>query len=340
MKRTGERAMLDKLKHPAARRIFIAACAVCAIAAGGLNYYANRNWVPEYQRLCPSPASANAAAQLEVSASPSVCSGWQAFLADVVPGITVEFMSALLIAGFFVAILVLIREKEQAVDDVSVLFEKDQRSSHIDALNKTTFWYHDGHLANWVRRYVLPSFKERASRTLASCQIRAAILDPSNPMVCRDYLNHVQGLEMDEQRIKTIEDLRVELCSSIYKFVSESRPGHFEIELYLKQEINLIRNDITAIRAFLTTTGRAKPAIALENRPSSLFYQLSCRNFNIAMKRHRKIDMARATQIYLDTEAQPEAERVSAVLAEIFPNNPVFVISLLAQLVVQRCQAG
>jgi hypothetical protein len=334
--------VLEKLKHPAARRIFVAACTVSAIAAGGLNYYANRNWVSEYQRICSNSAPANvkSAEEPAVLVSPSACRGWQAFLADVIPGVTVEFMSAFLIAGFFVGMLALIREKEQAVDDVSVLFDKDQRPSHIDALNKTTFWYHDGHLANWVRRYVLPNFKERARRTLASCQIKAAILDPSNLAVCVEYLNHVQGLEKDEQRITTLDDLRVELCSSIYRFVTERQPDHFEIELYLKQEINLIRNDITAVRAFWTTTGRAKPAIALENRPSSLFYQLSCRNFNIAMKRHKRIDMARATQIYLVTKDQPEADRISAVLSDIFQGNPEFADPQLAQRVVQRCQAG
>lgn len=329
--------MFEKLRHPAARRIFVASCAVSAIAAGGLNYYANRYWVPDCQRLSNS-ALANE--EPAVLVSPGACRGWQAFLADVIPGVTVEFMSAFLIAGFFVGMLALIREKEQAVDDVSVLFEKDQRPSHMDALNKTTFWCHDGHLASWVRRYVLPSFKERARRTLASCQIRAAILDPSNLTVCGEYINHVQGLEKDEQRIKTIDDLRVELCSSIYRFVTERQPDHVEIELYLKQEINLIRNDVTAVRAFWTTTGRTKPAIALENRPSSLFYQLSCRNFNIAMKRHTRIDMARATKTYLDAKDQPEADRISAVLAGIFENKPEFKDPQLAKRVVERCQAG
>jgi hypothetical protein len=332
--------VLDKLKHPTARRVFIASCAVCAIAAGALNYYANRNWVSEQQRHCSTsaPALKNVAARPAISKLPSVCEGRRAFLAEVVPGITIELMSAFLIAGFFVGLLALIREKEQEVDDVSVLFDKDQRPSHIDALNKTNYWHHDGHLANWVRRYVLPNFKERARRTLASYQIKAAILDPDNLTVCGEYINHVQGLEKDEQRIKTIDDLQVELCSSIYKFVSGRESDHFEIELYLKQEINLVRNDITSVRAFWTTTGRAKPAIALENRPSSLFYQLSCRNFSIAIKRHKKVDMQKAMKAYQNAQDQPEAGQVAAVLADVFPSNPVFAQPQFAKRVLQRCQ--
>jgi hypothetical protein len=303
-----------------------------------LNYYVNRYLVSDHQRLCSNlgPTPTDSLNAPTISGSINACAGWRAFFAEVVPGVTIEVMSAFLIAGFFVGILALIREKEQALEDVSVLFNKDQHSSHMDALSKTTYWFHDGHLASWVRRKVLVNFKERACRTLATYHIKAAILDPSNSDACDDYINHVLGLEKEEQRIKNTEDLRVELCTSIYKFVTERRAQHFEIDLYLKNSVDLVRTDITAVRAFWTTTGRNKPAITLENRPSSLFYQLSCRNFNISVKRCRKIDIEKAMKAYLAAQGQPEASRVCAVLADIFPDNPELSDLSLGRSVLHR----
>jgi hypothetical protein len=314
----------------------------------------HRTFVQEYERICLNSGSASSAAagaaatEAEPQAGKRVstessesrdtfCGGWRGFAADVGPGVTVHFIAVFLMACFFVVILTVISEKEDAVEDVSVLFDKTQRPSHLDALSRSDVWHHDGHLASWVRRYVLPSFKDRAARSLISCEIKAAILDPANIAVCSAYLDHVMSLEPDEQRFRTLDDLAVELCSSICVFVRERRADTFEIEVYLKPDLNFIRNDITSVRAFWTTTGKSKPAVALENRPSSTFYHLVVRNFAVSVRRYRKIDMSAAMTAYAAITEDDELARVKAMLSNIFPTSPNLTDTQFCARVVARC---
>lgn len=324
--------MLEKLKHPRARRVFILLCTLGAVLSAGANIALTRFVGPLHQARCVSSSTGAA----ETDAGVADCSVWLQVAAEIAPGITIEFLSAFLIAIFFFLILLLIREDEEAIGDVQVLYQADQRAAHLDALKKSPYWHHNGHLASWVRRYVLPEFQDRCRRTAATCQIKAAILDPTNRDVCETYLSHVRSLEPDEQRITTLGQLHIELCSSIYQF-AKNRSDHLEVEIYLKNDTSLVRDDLTSVRAFWTTVGRGKPAIVTANRPTSTFYHIAVRNFSLALRRYRKLDLDSAGKAYHGATDTAEHDRVGALLLALFPGNPELHGQQFCESVVDNC---
>ncbi|MGH8646269.1 MAG: hypothetical protein ACREX4_18135 [Gammaproteobacteria bacterium] len=232
---------------------------------------------------------------------------------DIGPDVTVQFVSTSLTALFFLGVLSLVRPREEAVADVGILFQPEQKKRHLEALARTRFWYHDGHLASWIRKNVLPEFQKRCREHGAQCEIRAAIMDPSNDVVCSTYLSHIAALPPDEQMYKDLASIKAELCASLYTLIAGYQPDQLHVALYLKDRIDFIRDDITDSYAFWTTVGKTVPAISLVNRNSQfLYYNLVLKNFAQSTRQYRRIDVPAAYAVTFSRRANRTASASEA----------------------------
>lgn len=323
--------MIEKLRSPRGRTHFIAWCTVAILLSGIANYYLNRVLKPQYEKTCSASVSSKPTELTSIPTSTSIstnaenCSNWTAFLIDIGPDVTVQFISTSLTALFFLALLTLVRENEDALADVEILFQPDQKKRHIEAVQSATFWHHDGHLASWIRTHVIPSFLEKSQNDMAVRKVKAAILDPTNSQLCNTYIEHIQGLPRDEQRIRDIQTLQAELCATVYAFAQNWKPGHLILELFLKQRIDFIRDDINDACAFWTTVGKNPPAIVLNNRNNKfLYYNLAQKNFGIAIALYTQIDIEAAAKTAQANAGVSLVDKISAVMRTVFPNQVDF----------------
>jgi hypothetical protein len=311
--------MIERLKSRRARRLFAVLCGVLVLLAAILNYYVNRSLKPrcEEQQIASTALGPNA---YENRSGSIPCSPAYQFIIDTVPDISISFMSAVLTALFFLAMIALVKDDEEAVHDIETLGRDDQRKKHKEALSQTRNWHHDGHLASWVSRKVLPEFQRQCCDHNAYCEIKVAIMDPTHNGVCETYLSHIRGLAKEDRRYPDLSSVKTELCASIYVLTRGYSPGHLNVEIYLKDRIDFLRDDISDGRAFWTTVGSDVPAISLFNRNNkSPFYNLVKKNFAVNIKEYKQLDVPGAAVKAMDTVLRPEA--VKAVLAHYFPNH-------------------
>lgn len=316
--------MLEKFKSPKARKQLLVACGVAVMAAFLLNLYVNRSLKPECERPRVEQTVSSPGAPTPNPTATSPCTKFEQIVIDIVPSLTIEFLGAAMTAVFFLCIIILYRDEEEAADDIKILFQPDQTKSHRDALSKTSFWYHDGHLASWVTKQVLPEFQRRFQQDMCRCKVKVAIMDPRNNEVCQTYLEHVSGLPEDENWYRDLDSVKAQLCASIYLLVKGYQPNHLNVEIYLKDRIDFIRDDIASTRAFWTTVGKSVPAIVLTNRQDKfIYYNLMMKNFDANINLYAKQKVAEAHAALQRASAHDRREAVKAVLQFLFPEHPL-----------------
>jgi len=314
--------MIEKLKSPKVRKHFVVLCAFAVLLAGIANFYVNRSLKPNCENSQTVQTGSTPSTFAQNPSAPPICSPVFQFIIDTVPNISAEFISASIIALFFLGILTLLKDDEDAVSDIEILFQPEQKRSHMEALKKTRTWYHDGHLASWVRKIVLPEFQRRCKENMCDYDIKVAIMDPRDEEVCKTYLDHINGLPEDEQRYSDLSSVKAQICASIYLLVKGYQPRHLNVEIYLKDRIDFIRDDIADTRAFWTTVGTSVPAISLINRSNKfIYYNLLKKNFYASIRLYEKLDVAGAHAVLQQNGVQPQPEAVKSVLQFLFPND-------------------
>ncbi|MDX6269284.1 MAG: hypothetical protein QOD28_507 [Acidobacteriota bacterium] len=318
--------MLDKLKSSKARRQFYAWCAVAFLFAVGMLIGVNHILKPwcETQPAAQTGSAPSASAQNQ-PASPQ-CNAFNQLALDILPALSIQIISTSLTAALFLFFLTLVKDNEEALKDVEVLPQPEQKYRHRDALKKTAFWYHDGHSASYVTGTVLPEFQRRSQKERCPCKIKVAIMDPTDDKVCRTYLAHLNGLSENERRFPDLNSIKARLCASIYLLVAGHQTHNLTVEIYLKKRIDLIRTDITESRAFWTTVGEDAPAISLNNRSGykSFHYNLVKNNFkaNFRGDKDHRVEIDQAHTAYENVHNQRQSDRIKDVLQFIFPNDP------------------
>jgi len=329
--------MLDKLKSSKARRQFYAWCAAALLFAVLTLIGVNHIYKPwcETQPTAQTGSAPSASAQNQ-PASPQ-CNVFNQLALDILPALSIQIISTSLTAALFLFFLTLVKDNEEALKDVEVLPQPDQKYRHREALKKTTFWYHDGHSASYVTGTVLPDFQHRSQKERSSCKIKVAIMDPTDDKVCLTYLAQLEGLSEDERRFPDLDSIKARLCASIYLLVAGHQTSNLTVEIYLKKRIDLIRTDITESQAFWTTVGADAPAISLKNRSEykSFYYNLVKHNFkaNIRADKDRRVDIEQAHAAYkkvysqrqsdsIKVYNQRQSDSIKGVLQFIFPDAP------------------
>jgi thiamine phosphate synthase YjbQ (UPF0047 family) len=160
----------------------------------------------------------------------------------------------------FVAIYLYPAENELALYECA----DPERTHHLHqlALEDTDFWYHDGHIARWVRTEGMKKLEERARHTGSRKEIRAIILDPAHDGCCTAYSNYRRLIGYKEKGFSSLFDTKAEILASIMVIgsLNESRSG-LTASIYLKQTFNPTRLDISSRAAFRTLVKPRSPAI-------------------------------------------------------------------------------
>ena len=286
------------------------------------NFYVNRSLKPECEK--PQTAQTGSVSSTSTPNPPAAppCSLFAQVVIDIVPDLTVQFIAAFLTALFFLGFLILFSDDEDAVKDVRILYQPEQAKRHKEALKKTTFWYHDGHVASYVTSAVLPEFQRRSQKDRCNCKIKVAIMNPANDEVCQTYLEHINGLPKDERRYSDLNSVKARLCASIYLLVEGHQSHNLTVEIYLKDRIDFIRTDIADARAFWTTVGKEPPAISLINRRNkSVYYNLVVKNFKASIRHYKTLPVTTAHAELQQAGNHRQLDNIKVVLQLLFPND-------------------
>lgn len=312
--------MLDKLRHPAARKTFIAIVAFAVLVSLVIGYFAKFPAERWYRQNCVAAVDAQ-----------TLPTAWwcdaSGFAIDLVSRLTVSFISAAFVAILFLAIYAMVRDYEDSTTDVEILFQPEQKRRHYRALRTATFWYHDGHLANWVRRRVLPEFTTRVADDMAVRKIQAAIIDPRSDGACETYLQYVHRLPKEQQRISDITTLKADVCATIFLFCKHYQPDLLELAIYLKREITFFRDDTCDECTFWTSGGKDTPAIFLKNRSSQChYYNLSLhKHSSLIPKLYVRLDISYGSTALRRMAASKLVDQISEIMRLYFPDNSDFI---------------
>lgn len=168
------------------------------------------------------------------------------------------------------------------------------RAEHDQALDETSFWYHDGHIARWVRTEAVPHMGERARKDGTHKYIKVAILDPTDEASCSAYSQYRESIQYKEPGFATLEDTRAELFASILVLTAaNSDTSGLQVEIYLKRGFAPSRLDIADHIAFRTLVNPRSPAILLRRRVHSArhgFYEAANVEFEAGLQACRRFN--------------------------------------------------
>ncbi|HEX8483412.1 MAG TPA: hypothetical protein VF650_16050 [Allosphingosinicella sp.] len=269
--------MIQTLRHTSSRRLLLLVSALLVVVAAIAYFILVYICRPYVISQCRDFLDLNATLAIQHN---NFCQ-YNLFFLDLIPELLKALIGAAITSAVFILVWRFIRPTEEELDDVAVLDRPACRDRHMKALETSDFWFHDGHIAKWVRTHVLPAFRRRA-KGMASLTVCAAIIDPRDEELCGAYLDHIKHLPVDEQHSKDLNELRAELCGSILAFYYEhGRSPYVSVKLYLKTRIDYIRDDIASDCAFMTIVGADTPGIVVSKRgDNSTFYNIMRTNFN------------------------------------------------------------
>lgn len=310
--------MNQEFLHPKTKRVIVISSLFIMLLCALVNYYVIYNLKPPCDK---SSTVADLRLPEAVMSNQAECGEARKIIVALVPDITTGLITASLTVIFFSFLRWISGSSERRLDEVEVLFQPDQRKVIQNAAKKGEYWCHDGHLASWVCEYVVPIFLERSKAAGKRFVIKSAIINPENINLCQLYLDHCRRMHDGYKRIDSVYDIQVQLCASIVELAYQNITGHIDVELYLKDRIDLIRDDFTGEMAFWTTLGSGAPGIALRNNEDSAhFYNLVVRNFNENLLVYKRIDMHDlAKEIGCMSKTSVSDQFVSIVLRHLFP---------------------
>lgn len=323
--------MIQALRHTSSRRLLLLTSALLVIVAAVAYYVLVYVSKPYVTSRCTDFLALNSPVSIQHG---NYCQ-YNLFLLDLIPELLKALIGAAITSAVFIAVWKFVRPSEEELDDVAVLDRPACRDRHMRALETTDFWYHDGHIAKWVRANVLPVFRRRA-KGMASLAVCAAIIDPRDEELCRAYLDHIKHLPADEQHSRDIDDLRADLCGSILAFYYEhGQSPYVSTKLYLKKRIDYIRDDISSDCAFMTIVGADTPGIVVSKRgDNSTFYNIMRTNFSTTRSKDVLLDIAGCYE-NLDACLDYTPEHAARILNWLM-QNPSFVTDTLCQAALRK----
>jgi hypothetical protein len=130
-----------------------------------------------------------------------------------------------------------------------------------EMLDSANSWKFRGGSGRWQRSHVLPSL---ASGTKLGSRYEMLILDPSREMLCRDYAEY-----RTQQRQNTVDgsthtdlnSIRSELLACVFAVAWYKKRSRVEPSVHLIQSFSPLRQDISPLRAAITTADMTEPGL-------------------------------------------------------------------------------
>lgn len=195
-------------------------------------------------------------------------------------------------AAFLAFISRYLFKQEAKLEKISVLDTLTTRRVHLEAIDQTEFWWHNGHIGRWVRTTVLPRFAE-AVRDGGPRSVKLVVLDPLDDVAVGAYAEHRDQVDAIPDGTDTNEDARVEVLATILSAAHYQRVAGLEVEVALRSDLNLFRVDLCEVGAFTTLTRDKAPAIEYRKElHDSDHYWAAKKNFEFALASSRRVDLS------------------------------------------------
>jgi hypothetical protein len=200
---------------------------------------------------------------------------------------------AILGAGLVLLVFRLFHQTEERLNQVECLDPSQTAKQHDEALSTTDFWYHDGHIARWVRTSAVTALTKTAMRG-AEKDIKALIIDPRNGQMVQEYANYRSRIGYKEPRFVSVDDTIQEILATaiIFQICHESNKG-IKVELHFRNYLTNSRIDISSSRAFRTLVDPRVPAAVYYNPKSesrTSFYHALREEFSHQLAVAKKFD--------------------------------------------------
>lgn len=231
------------------------------------------------------------------------------WIRDPFPGLIQEVLNHLIgasITGFFIAALLIfllpIEERPKSVEFVDPTLTK---KLHDMAVSKTDFWYHHGHTGRWVRNVAMPILAKASVEKGISTSIKLIILDPTDVTVCSLYAEYRNRIAFKENHIRTLRHVQAELLATIVLAQCfDQNPDGLHVEVFLTNQLSLVREDIASTIVFRTQVDPRSPAL--------VFYNIN--------GDHEKAELYNTAKTNFDYAARCCTKRV---IARHFPDGPI-----------------
>ena len=181
--------------------------------------------------------------------------------------ITGGILAGVATTGFLLFISKWLLKKEDEIDSVRSLTQRETRDAHIHELSATDFWYHNGHIGRWVRTEVMPAFRESARHSLARKTIELILLDPSKDSTIRRFAEYrmvSDGLDLTIDEF--VDDTKIQIYATIARAAAlQQNIPSVVVSVYLRDNLDYFRVDINKNCAFNTIARPHKGAVAYYN---------------------------------------------------------------------------
>lgn len=201
--------------------------------------------------------------------------------------VLISLIASSITAVILVIILIYLLPVEQKLKLVELLEPSRTKALHLQALDVSDFWFHQGHIGRWVRVTAMPALAKSSVERGVVTTVKMILLNPKNTTLCSHYVDYRRRIAFREESIMSLEDVQAELVASI--IISSSYhhgPNSLAVHIFFQDQISLTREDISSIAAFRTQIDPRCPSIVFRN--SSLyhetpeFYNISKLNFEFA----------------------------------------------------------
>jgi hypothetical protein len=158
--------------------------------------------------------------------------------------------------------------REEELDQVTCVDPQRTRRLHADALSRTDFWFHDGHLARWVRTSALTKFTSDLAQG-GTKVIKVLILDPHNEQMLAAYADYCRQIGYREKRFGSAQSTLEEVLATIIRLhIARDQQSKLNVEIYFRSHLSHSRVDISERFAFRTLI-RPDASAVVYSRPES-----------------------------------------------------------------------
>lgn len=182
---------------------------------------------------------------------------------------------------------------ERKLRQTEVIDSLTSQRAHLKAIDKTTFWHHNGHIGLWVRTRVLPRFGELAPGSTFDRTVKFLLIDPMNVELVKRYAEHRRQVDAVDDDVDTRTDTQIEVLTTIVQAAHfEQHVAGVRAQVFLRQNLDLFRVDTLEKRSFTTLSRKESPALLYRHDiDDGDHYNAASINFDVAIRSAKQVDV-------------------------------------------------
>lgn len=198
-----------------------------------------------------------------------------------------NIISGLIISGIVTMLFLFLSADVFKVGELKIVDPWVSNELHRRALQSSTFWYHYGHYAKWVRTEAMPVLRDRARSIVVDVQI--AMLDPTDINQCDLYARYRNGERLGaKEKEWTVDDVIFEAYATILSsYIANRAVEKISVRVFLTREFSVPRFDVNSDWLIMTHTDtRVGPILFPKN---SVWYNILINQFYQTTRQSKEI---------------------------------------------------